>query len=363
MLNFLEDDKKPHLQIISNKKEDFKEVIALNYPFIEYILVNKKLSTWCKFINRVSNYTFKKTIFSTTNHLKKIEILFPSSFENHFNCVKNKVFWIPDFQEHFLPNFFSETEIISRKNHQIEIANQQFIIFSSKDAQNSFCSFYPKSIIKKYVFNFVSILPNNYPKILDDVLEKYKLTNQKYFFSPNQFWEHKNHIIILKAIKKLKDQKKLDFQVYFSGKEYDYRNPTYFSTLEDFVSENQLSENIKFLGFIDRADQICLMNNAIGIIQPSLFEGWSSAVEDAKALNQNIIVSNLAVHKEQLLGKAFYFNPKDENSLIDQLETVNSIGIRKIDFNYDHIIKESAYNFIEIMKDVKTSVNSHKKLT
>jgi len=363
MLNFLEDDKKPHLQIISNKKEDFNKVKSLSYPFIEYILIYKKLPIWCKLINKVTIYTLKRPIFSTTNHLKKIEILFPSSFDNHFSCIKNKVFWIPDFQEHFLPKFFSESEIIARKEYQKNIASQKFIIFSSKDAQNSFSSFYPESTIKKYVFNFVSILPNNFPKVLDDVLKKYNLTNQKYFFSPNQFWEHKNHIIILKAIKKLKDQKKLDFQVYFSGKEYDYRNPTYFTTLENFVSQNQLNENIKFLGFIDRSDQICLMNYAIGIIQPSLFEGWSSVVEDAKALNQHIIVSNLAVHKEQLLEKAYYFNPKDEDSLIEQLEFVNRIVNRKIDFNYDHIIKESANNFIEIMKDVKTIVNTNKKLT
>jgi len=71
----------------------------------------------------------------------------------------------------------------------------------------------------------------------------------------------------------------------------------------------------------------------------------------------------LAVHKEQLLEKAYYFNPKDEDSLIEQLEFVNRIVNRKIDFNYDHIIKESANNFIEIMKDVKTIVNTNKKLT
>ncbi len=353
MLNQLENDKKPFLQIISYKKEDFNEILKLNYPFIEFILVNKSLPVFFKILNKISRLINSKNFISKSRHLKKVEVLFPSSFESEFNSVKRKIFWIPDFQEHFLPNFFNADEVESRKKYQAKIAEQNFIIFSSSDALNSFSTFYPNSIIKKYVFNFVSILPNYSILELRDVLHKHNLTKEKYFFSPNQFWEHKNHKVILNAIKKLKKTKKLDFQVYFSGKEYDYRNPTYFQSLKDFVTENGIEDNIKFLGFIDRVDQICLMNNALGIIQPSLFEGWSSVVEDAKALNQNIIASDLAVHKEQLLEKAFYFNPKNEDSLIKQLEIVNSLNKKNFDFNYLKVIEESSNNFISIMEDVK----------
>jgi hypothetical protein len=58
------------------------------------------------------------------------------------------------------------------------------------------------------------------------------------------------------------------------------------------------------------------MNHALAIIQPSLFEGWSTVVEDVKAMNQHIIVSDLNVHRDQLGVQAFYFNPNNENEAI-----------------------------------------------
>jgi hypothetical protein len=50
------------------------------------------------------------------------------------------------------------------------------------------------------------------------------------------------------------------------------------------------------VGFIDRAEQTMLLKNAISIVQPSLFEGWSTVVEDAKALNQYMILSDIPVN-------------------------------------------------------------------
>ena len=52
------------------------------------------------------------------------------------------------------------------------------------------------------------------------------------------------------------------------------------------------------------------MQGSLAIVQPSLFEGWSTVVEDAKALNKLLIVSNIEVHKEQLQNSAaIFFDP------------------------------------------------------
>ena len=51
------------------------------------------------------------------------------------------------------------------------------------------------------------------------------------------------------------------------------------------------------------------------MINPSKFEGWNSAIEEAKSLGTSVIASNLKVHKEQLGKKANYFDPDDANSL------------------------------------------------
>ena len=138
----------------------------------------------------------------------------------------------------------------------------------------------------------------------------------------------------------------------FSGKESDPRNPTYFDELKDYVKSNNLEKNISFLGFIDRKEQLCLMKNAKAVIQPSLFEGWSSVVEDAKSLNKNIIVSSLNVHREQLENKAYYFDPYDEGDLADKMNFFLNNEVEEPIFEYDKNLKHFGLNFINVISKI-----------
>jgi glycosyltransferase involved in cell wall biosynthesis len=100
--------------------------------------------------------------------------------------------------------------------------------------------------------------------------------------------------------------------------------------------EYHLEKEIIFLGFIDRTDQLVLMKNALAVIQPSLFEGWSTVVEDAKALNQTIIASDIAVHQEQLEDKGYYFSPHDYPELALQIVAVLDHPEHKLKYEADY---------------------------
>jgi len=351
-LNFLEDSKKPLLYILVNKKEHFEMANAFHYPYLECVVINSTLPFWKRAVNRGFRMVFKKEFFFPKNNFDYIDLLFPANFNPVFKSIKKKLFWISDFQEKYLPHFFTESEITNRNETQKIISNQKYLLFSSLSAKSDFDTYFPDSKIQKYVYSFTSILERNNDLKIENVLKKYNLEQEAYFFSPNQFWKHKNQFVILKALKKLKENQELNFKVYFSGKEFDYRNPDYFESLVKFVNENQLTDYVKFLGFIDREDQICFMENAIAIIQPSLFEGWSTVVEDAKALNQNCIVSNIPVHKEQLLDQAYFFDPNDVDSLLEQLVKVKSYNKKSFNFDYDEKIKHNATHFLNIMNTI-----------
>ena len=201
--------------------------------------------------------------------------------------------------------------------------------------------------------NFSVFHPDFSELNIDVLKDKYAIDKDlPYFFSPNQFWKHKNHIVILKALKNIKEEFDFEFQVLFSGKEYDHRNPTYFDELKEYVDKNNLQDTVKFLGFIDRGEQLCFMKNALAVIQPSLFEGWSSVVEDAKAMNQNLIVSALKVHKEQLGNQAYYFNPNDEKELIKQMILFIENEIKKPEFNYSNQLRLFGEKFIKVASEI-----------
>ena len=351
-LQFLEDSKKPNLIILGTRNEDFDIIKNIQYPYIEYVIINLLPPVWERALNRVSRFFLKKEQFIAKNNFKEIDILFPAKSNPVFRTIKNKLFWIPDFQEKYLPQFFTEKEIKERLDNQLLISKEKHLLFSSLIAKNDFETYFPESTIKKYVYCFTSILEKNNNFQVGEVLKKYNLSNENYFFSPNQFWKHKNQIIILEALKKLKEMEQLNFNVYFSGKENDYRYPTYFEDLVHFVEHNQLNENVKFLGFIDREDQICLMDNAMAIIQPSLFEGWSTVVEDVKALNQNCIVSNIAVHKEQLAHQGYFFDPNNTDSLIEQIVKVKTAHSKSFDFDYQKKIQDNANHFLKILNSI-----------
>jgi glycosyltransferase involved in cell wall biosynthesis len=44
------------------------------------------------------------------------------------------------------------------------------------------------------------------------------------------------------------------------------------------------------------------------VLNPSLFEGWSTTVEEARSLGVPLILSDLAVHREQAGTEAVYFD-------------------------------------------------------
>lgn len=354
-LNLLPETRKPELVILSNSIASFDSIKALNYPFISFKDLNNTLSFFEKF-----SYKILSRLFSQRDRINKkinfgIDVLFHPSEIEIPNSIKNHLYWIPDFQEVYLPHLFSEKYLDFRKKSQQNLlSSNKHILFSSKDACNDFEKLYPSAESKKYVVNF-SVFHPEYSNIqIEQLKEKYQLEDVPYFFSPNQFWKHKNHIVVLKALKIIKEEHNLNIQVLFSGKESDSRNPTYFEEIKQFVLENNLQHNIKFLGFIDRSEQLCFMKNALAVIQPSLFEGWSSVVEDAKAMNQNLIVSSLNVHKEQLGNQGYYFNPNDENELMNQIILFLEHNTDTPEYNYN----EQLHLFGEKFMEVITVINS-----
>jgi hypothetical protein len=349
-LKLLPDHKQPALTVFYINRKDVKEVEKLNYPFIDF----SELETKAPILKRVTRFfvrkIFKKEIFKYT--LKKkyprryFDAIFPTPPQFDNILAKKTIYWIVDFQDAYLPNFFSNEELVSRKAMYLLIANSpETVVFSSFDALNDFEKFYPERRVTSHVLQFAVMHPDYTSIDIDQLKSKYGLPIS-YFFCPNQFWVHKNQKIILEAVTKLKYQYNKNIKVVFSGKAHDYRNGQYYDQLQKLITDNVIGENILILGFIDRKEQLQIMKNASAVIQSSLFEGWSTVVEDVKAMNQNIIVSDLRVHREQLKEKAVYFDPTDVDSLVEAILNFEKFSV---DFAYDENRINFASKFLEII--------------
>lgn len=350
-LNYLPEKEQMQLHILAKNKSLFQELQkATVYPKLKFIQYKPQYNKIERFANKVSLKLFKKKLI-----LKKIKLdwVFPLyGIPSDLQHIKELVFWIPDLQEKYLPDFFSLDEVKNRhSSYENMIALNYPIVFSSNSALNDFKTFFPGATNKVAVLQFAVVHPDLKSNGIEKVKLKYGIEGN-YFFSPNQFWQHKNQVAILEAAKILKD-KGLAVKIVFTGKEFDYRNPDYTINLKQKVIEYKLEKEILFLGFIDRIDQLMLMENAQAVIQPSIFEGWSTVVEDAKALNQTMIVSNIEVHKEQLGDKAYFFKPYDYSELaLKMIEVMNNpIDRLKYDLDYSENIKKFAMNLKSVINN------------
>lgn len=349
-LNHLSDQLKPWLIIYTDDENQFFNLgKKIEYPYLKNRTYIRSLSFFEKAVNKVyRNVSGKNYFFPFYND---VDIIFPAKNEHRFLKEQKFLYWIPDFQEHFYPEFFSEKEIWDRRSYQQTIINNaKFIVFSSETVKKHFNQIYPTNCLKQFVVRFaVTHHPANDNADLNERLQLPK----HFFLCSNQFWKHKNHIVILEALQILK-HKGLEAFVVFTGKNHDYRHPEYFDELIESSIQMGIEKNINFIGFIDRVDQLSLMKKSLAVIQPSLFEGWSTVVEDAKSLGVNIIASDIDVHKEQLLHykASRLFSALDKSDLALKMEEFNHPKSIEIAYDYNKDVKAFAISFASALDNI-----------
>ena len=254
----------------------------------------------------------------------KIQVLFCTPGLAGFDRVK-VLNWIPDFQHLHLGDLSNPLEIILRnKSFRVAILKSSRIILSSQDALKDLASFAPQAVSKARVLHFVGQVDRNAFEVRKDdsqgLKHKYHLP-AKFFYMPNQWWKHKNHIVIFKALDQLKKEGE-KVTVVCSGGMDDYRHKEHAADLKKFIADHRLDGNIILLGKIPLGEVYLLYAACFAVINPSLFEGWSTTVEESKTLGKKILLSDIPVHREQAPEDGVYFDPLDVRDAAGKLKQV-----------------------------------------
>jgi glycosyltransferase involved in cell wall biosynthesis len=296
----------------------------------------------------------------------EIEILSHVWFPYKGSVPFRVIGWIPDFQYLHLPEFFPDIDANKEtRNNRDIISQSDLVILSSHNALEDFQSIVsPENKSRGTVLQFVSQTSNTASlKVtsLESIEQKYGF-NGKFFFLPNQFWVHKNHMLVLQAIKLLKDRG-IDVLVLCTGTLEDMRvkNSRYIDDIYDFINDNRLQAQVKILGHIDYDDVLVMMRNSLAVINPSRFEGWSSSVEEAKSMGKPIILSNIGVHIEQNPLNGRYIDPDDALGLSKILEEIwfvpADISQEKAEEKARQLLHkrtvEFGNNYLKIIKEVE----------
>lgn len=280
-----------------------------NFTIIKSKLFDRK-NKFLKLSNLLKIIFFQKNELVEKFLIKnKIKIISHTNYLGKNSFIPS-IKWFPDFQETKFPENFSFRQKIARKlDVFLSSINSSLILLSSRSVRNNLKLINHKAYLKSKVISHCTLLNIKKFKSKNYLKKKYKINlGKNYIFIPNHHWKHKNHIIVYKSIKILKEKFKFNVNIVTSGSNYDYRFPDHSIYLKNFINDNNLSNNIINLGLIDYADVLSLMKHCKLLINPSLSEGWGNMIDHANYFKKPIFLSNIDVHKEQNPSNAIIFN-------------------------------------------------------
>ena len=244
----------------------------------------------------------------------EIDVYYPAIFRAMSS--PKAIAWIPDFQHCLWPQFFPAHEREIREREALAMLSQaSLLVFSSRTVQADFQRFFPGQSIPTAVLPFYSLPePHWFSGDPQQTAANYALP-EKFFICCNQFWLHKNHKLLGDALAWVKRTQGERIALVCTGSDADYRSASYPSLLGRYWQSLGIDDQIVRLGMIPRSDQLQLIRRSLAVIQPSLAEGWSTVVEDARALGKPLYLSEIPVHREQAPPGSRLFSPWDAPAL------------------------------------------------
>ncbi len=185
----------------------------------------------------------------------------------------------------------------------------------------------------------------------------------RYFFYPAQFWPHKNHICIVKAIALLRKDNNIDAHVMFTGS--DKGNKSYIIKMAEKLG---VADLIHFTGFVSYEEMKYLYTHAVGMIFASLMGPNNIPPIEATYLDCPVIITDIPGHKEQMGSGALYFDGYKDSELAKQMLYLLDSNNRSVALDNQKTNKELFTNYqysdkiISILKEFETMAMTWKEL-
>jgi glycosyltransferase involved in cell wall biosynthesis len=175
---------------------------------------------------------------------------------------------------------------------------------------------------------------------------------------------NKNQILLLKAAKELQSSRN-DFCVYLLGEGAEREK------LEAYIAENELSENVKIMGFVE--NPYPYIRNSVATVLTSLSEGFSLVLVESVMLGTPIISTDVGVARELILkydcGKIIDYDEKELAAVMleymnkyDGFSSVNTASDINTDIGDEYDIASEVRNTEALLDEVMKQPDLDKKM-
>jgi len=223
---------------------------------------------------------------------------------------------VTDLQDVFYPQFFT---VEDRYIHELHFPSSTHMA----DRVVTISNFSKNTIVKHYriskervVVAQLSVDESYYRSEQIALPVDVPLPNE-FIFYPANFWKHKNHDLLLQAIRILQKEKHLDIHVVFTGFEQGNGYP-----LSGKASEYGLLSQCHILCYIPVEQMAYLYTRARMLIFPSLFEGFGIPLVEAMAAGCPVVAADATATPEVLAGAGLLFDPTSPRAIAEAIERV-----------------------------------------
>jgi len=351
---------------VITKSSNKYEVIQIgheSFPKIldkEYIIKNQKTPIGLK-IRRIIHFFTGIEIGNLAPNVDVDLIISPIIALLPFSMKRPYIVTIHDFQHKYYPQFFTIKEKITR----------EIIYRTGKKASLVICeSNYVKQDLVKFLNideSKIKVLPSPPPSYLQTIeikkenlltiKEKYNLP-EGYIFYPAQFWYHKNHINLLRALRYIKDKYNLEIPLILVGSKKNN-----FENVMKEIQNLGLSQQVKYLGYVPDEDMPYLYKLATALVMPTLFESVSMPIWEAFHLGCPVVSSNVCALPEQVGDAGLIFDPYNIEDMAEKIFIIwtnenlrNELVNKGFERAKDLTIENYAKEWEKILEEVKNNV-------
>lgn len=211
-----------------------------------------------------------------------------------------------DLQHVHLPQFFTPRERLARDiTYRAFCERAERVIIPSRWGKRDLIDHYDLPASKIAVIPAAPALPITPPSASDCEAVRLQLSLPKEFvLYPAQTWAHKNHLGLLEALARLRDEGKVEIPIICTGTLNEF-----YPTIQRRLRVLQLDRQVKFLGYVSPLVLRCLYQICRALIFPTKFEGFGLPLLEAFNAGVPVACSAVTCLPEIADDAALLFNP------------------------------------------------------
>lgn len=321
--------------ILYFENESPKEALKIkNKESINYVSLDASGNNFLGKIKLFLNCVLGSPIFSTNKKNREIMknvkldlLIIPFQLMFGFEHKIPYMVSIPDIMYKFYPQFpeYSfKNRIINNFTFKYSTKYSRLNIVDSKLGAEHLNKFFGVKLEKIVPIpylpaGYVYELKNMDKTQAKSILERYNLP-ENFIFYPAQFWAHKNHTRLIKAISIIKAKYNEKVNLVLVGN--DKANSENYNSIMNLAKELKIDGQVKHLGYVTDAEIIALYKSSLALVFASVGGPTNIPLVEAMMLGTPVVCPNLFAMPDQVGKAGVLFDAFDPNDMAEKIYKV-----------------------------------------